>query len=309
MVINHRLMMFSGKGGVGKTTCASAQALSFALAGHKTLIFSTDPAHSLSDMFRQEIGNLPTPIKTVPLLYAMELNAEEILSEFKEAYKEDIISLLVKVTYLDEGDVASLFRLSFPGLDEVMGLKKICDFLEKDHEFTYYVWDTAPTGHTLRLLALPELFDEWVKVFALMQWRYQEVFSRLNRKSQSGQDDDFLFNMKRMIRKVNKHIVDAEKTQIVPVTIPEGLAVEETKRLNKSLLERGIGMRSLIINQVMPDSADCSFCQARQNLQREYIKQLEKAFFGKKIIKIPAWPGEVKGVEDLKKLTEFFERG
>jgi len=300
--------MFSGKGGVGKTTCASAKAVSLASAGSKTLIFSTDPAHSLSDMFEQTIGNSPTPIQSVPHLFAMELNAEEILSEFKDIYKEDIFDLLVNITYLEEEDIASLFHLSFPGLDEVMGLKKIIDFLDKDGAYEYYVWDTAPTGHTLRLLCLPELFDEWVKALALMQLRYQQVIFRLARKNRSA-DDDFLFYIKKMIRQVKKYLIDPTKTQFILVTIPEGLAVEETKRMINTLQQRGISINSLIINQVMLDNTSCSYCLSRQELQKKYIRQLEKFFYGKKIIMVSAWPEEIKGVANLKKITAIFERG
>ena len=175
---NLQFILFGGKGGVGKTTMSAASAIRFS-QDQKTLIFTTDPAPSLADSFGQEIGNEPTAIKSIKNLFAMELDAKKVLKEFKEEYGEDILDILQQGTYLANEETEEMFNLDIPGLDEVMGLKKITDFMESK-EYDLYIVDTAPTGHTLRLLTLPELLDNWIKFLAKTRWRYHYMIKRIS---------------------------------------------------------------------------------------------------------------------------------
>ena len=148
-----KLIMFGGKGGVGKTTCASAAALYLA-KDFKTLILSTDPAHSLADSLGQKLGDEPGEIKGIKNLSALEVNADKALSKFKIEHENEIKKIVENGTNLDSEDIDSVFALPIPGMDEVMGFKAIIDQID-EAKFDKYVVDTAPTGHALRLLTSP----------------------------------------------------------------------------------------------------------------------------------------------------------
>jgi len=179
---NLQFILFGGKGGVGKTTMAAASAIKFArkYPKKKILIFTTDPAPSLADSFDQKLANEPAQIKGFDNLWALEIDASKEIKKFREKYGEDVLDILQKGTYLSEEETEEIFSLDIPGLDEVMGLKKITDFMDSS-DYDLYILDTAPTGHTLRLLALPELLDDWIKTLASLRWKYHYMVHRLSR--------------------------------------------------------------------------------------------------------------------------------
>src|SRR3989338_9605162 len=145
-----KLILFGGKGGVGKTTCAVSTGLYLAM-DFRTLIISTDPAHSISDSLGQSIGDEIKEVKGIKNLSAIEISAEKSLSKFKRRYENQIRKIMDTSTYLDREDIDSIFDLPIPGIDEVMGFKTIVDLIEEG-KFDKYIVDTAPTGHALRLL-------------------------------------------------------------------------------------------------------------------------------------------------------------
>src|SRR3989338_5600679 len=194
-----KLILFGGKGGVGKTTCASSTGLYLA-KDFKTLLISTDPAHSLSDSLGEVVCSEIKEVKGIKNLSALEISAEKALSKFKIKYKEQIRKILGTSTYLDEEDIDSIFDLPIPGIDEVMGFKTIVDLIEEG-KFDKYIVDTAPTGHALRLLTLPELLDDWIKVMAKMRWKYRYMVTRFAGKYKPDSADDFLVEMKKTVNK------------------------------------------------------------------------------------------------------------
>ena len=148
---NPAFIMFGGKGGVGKTSMSAATSLRFAddfakrRVNEKILIFTTDPAPSLADSFGQKIGSEPTAIEGVKNLFAMEIDAKKVLEEFKKEYGEDILDILQQGTYLADEEAEEIFSLDIPGLDEVMGLKKITDFMEsKEYGSTLWIPPDRP---------------------------------------------------------------------------------------------------------------------------------------------------------------------
>src|SRR5512136_956289 len=150
-----RLIMIGGKGGVGKTTCASAIALHFSLQGKKTLIISSDPTPSLSDIFEMEIGDQETPIQSVENLYGIEISSEVVLKKWKDRFGPEIYEVVSSFTSLDYDFVDYIGGA--PGIEEEYMLSYILELVESD-QYDLVVWDTAPAGHTLRLLHLPQLF-------------------------------------------------------------------------------------------------------------------------------------------------------
>lgn len=303
-----QFIMFGGKGGVGKTTMAAAVSVQFAKEyarrkkDDKVLIFTTDPAPSLADSFGQEIGNVPTAIQGAKNLFAMEIDAKKVLEEFKKEYGEDILHILQQGTYLADGEVAEMFSLDIPGLDEVMGLKKITDFMESK-EYGLYIVDTAPTGHTLRLLTLPELLDDWIKFLASLRWKYHVMVQQFAREERVEKADQFLLEMKRTVKNVQELLRDPEKTEFIVVTIPEKMGVQETEDLIQTLEEFRIPSQHIIINNIFPRE-DSDFVNTRRESQEKYIQEIKRKFRRHHITEVTLQPTEIQGLDGLKKLGE-----
>ena len=294
-----KLILFGGKGGVGKTTCASAAAL-FLAEDFKTLIFSTDPAHSLADSLEQKLSDQPEEIKGVKNLSALEVNAEKALSKFKTEHQDEIKKIVETGTNLDAEDIDSIFALPIPGMDEVMGFKAMIDLID-EAKFDKYIVDTAPTGHALRLLTSPKLLDDWVKVMAKMRWKYRYMVERFAGKYEPDKGDDFLLSMKKTVKKIEDLLRDQTRCEFIAVTIPEDMAVLETERLINTLAKHGIRVRQLVINNVL-ESDGCRFCKEKRQEQDKYIKQIKDRMNGLIRTVVHSCPHEVKG---LKALADF----
>jgi len=312
-----KLILFGGKGGVGKTTCALSAGLYLAKDGFKTLVISTDPAHSLSDSLDRKIGDEIKSVESVKNLSVLEINAQKALSEFKVKYENQIEKIFGTSTYLDKEDSDSIFALPIPGIDEVMGLKTIVDLIE-EAEFDKYIVDTAPTGHALRLLTLPGLLNEWIKVLARMRWKYRYMVESFSGKYDPDEGDDFLVEMKRTVKKIEGLLKDQNKCEFIVVTIPEEMAILETERLVNDLNGHEIRVRQLLVNNVLDPSLregkaypaglksrDCCFCRERSDAQKEYIKRIRIKFRALKTVIMPLQPREVKGIEALNNFKQL----
>jgi arsenite-transporting ATPase len=299
---SRRLILFGGKGGVGKTTCASATALYLA-EDFKTLIFSTDPAHSLADSLGQKLSDQPEEIKGVKNLSALEVNAEKALSKFKTEHENEIRKIVETGTNLDAEDIDSVFALPVPGMDEVMGFKTMIDLID-EAKFDKYVVDTAPTGHALRLLTSPKLLDDWVKVMAKMRWKYRYMVERFAGRYDPDEGDDFLLSMKKTVKKIEDLLRDQNRCEFIAVMIPEDMAILETARLITSLGKYGITVKQLLINNVL-ESDGCQFCREKRKEQERYISQIKEEFDGLKTTIIPSRPHEVKGLRALQDFKSY----
>jgi arsenite/tail-anchored protein-transporting ATPase len=297
-----KLILLGGKGGVGKTTCASSIALY--LSEHfKTLLFSTDPAHSLSESLGQKIGDEITEVKGVKNLYALEISAEKAFSIFKSEYGEDIRKILDTSTYLDQEDIDSFLALSIPGIDEVMGFKTIVNLVEEE-KYEKYVVDTAPTGHALRLLSLPKILDEWIKVMAKMRWKYRYMVERFSGTYNPDEADKFILDMKKSVKNIEMLLKNKNRCEFIVVTIPECMVLSETQRLVNTLTTFGIGVRKLIVNNVL-DWRDCEFCKKKRTEQEKYLKEINKKFSNLDTTITPLQPNEVRGLDALNTFKEL----
>lgn len=297
-----KLILFGGKGGVGKTTCASSGGLYLANNNKDTLLISTDPAHSLSDSLGQKIGDKIKKVDGVENLNALEISAEKALSRFKIEYKDELKRLFDTSTYLDEDDIDSILELPIPGIDEVMGFKTIVDLIEEG-KFDKYVVDTAPTGHALRLLTLPELLDDWIKVMAKMRWKYRYMVASFAGKYRTDSADDFLISMKKVVKNIEGLLKDQSRCEFIVVAIPEDMAIKETERLIKSLNQYRMKVKQLIINNVV-ESSDCNFCKERRKMQEKHIKEIRSKFSYLKTTIMPLQSSEIDGIKGLEKFKE-----
>ncbi len=303
-----KLILFGGKGGVGKTTCAATAALYLANNNKNTLLISTDPAHSLSDSVGTEIGDEIRQIKGVKNLSAIEISAEKALSKFKIEYDAELRRLFDTSTYLDKEDIDSILALPIPGIDEVMGFKTIVDLIEEE-KFDKYIIDTAPTGHALRLLTFPELLDDWIKVLAKMRWKYRYMVTSFAGKYKPDSADDFLVSMKKTVKKIEGLLKDQNRCEFIVVTIPEDMAIKETERLIGDLDHYGMKVKQLVINNVIPEQVGCRFCQQRREGQDKYVREIRKRFGDLRITVIPLEPHEVKGIDALRNLGRIVLAG
>ena len=222
------LLLFAGKGGVGKTTLACATALRFARdspAG-EVLLFSTDPAHSLAGCLGAPVG--PAPKRICPGLAALEMDAAAEFRALKQLYSEELQSFLRSL--LPEMDLAfdreameRIVDLSPPGLDEVMALTRVMDLCDQ-HRYRTLVLDSAPTGHLIRLLEMPELVDRWLKVFFGLFLKYKQIF-RLPKVSQR------LVEMSKALKRLRALLADPARCALYGVAILTDMAFEETKDL------------------------------------------------------------------------------
>ncbi len=295
-ILSKQFIFFCGKGGVGKTTCAAATTVKLANAGHKTLLFSTDPAHSIADSLEVFLTNKITKL-SIQNLYCIQIDAPSELKAFIKEYKNEITNFFKNTTYFDNQDIEDILLLTLPGIDELVAIKKIIDFIELDNDFEYLICDTAPTGHALKLLAMPDVINEWIKVLANMQWKYKYMISRIS--DNTVENNELLIILKRMTTKVKKIFKNNDQTIFNVVTVPEAMAIAESKRLIFSLNKMEIKVRNLIINNIIPDNDDCKFCRNYRNSQNIYIEELKQSLANINIISKLRYVSEIKGIDDL----------
>jgi arsenite-transporting ATPase len=297
-----RLILFGGKGGCGKTTCSAATGIYMAERGKKTLVLSTDPQCSLSDSFDQKIGGEATLIKDVKNLYAVEVDTERLLEEWKEQHKEALLDIVEAATYLNRQDLYEFLDLSLPGMDELMALVKLVDLM-KEGEYDLFILDTAPTGHTLRFLELPDKMSNWVKLLMKMRSKTQYIMRRFFGRSIRERADVFLEETMGEIERIKVTFMRPQ-TEFIPVTTLEELAIEETERLVATLKSYGIPVKQIVINGLVPPNPGCPYCTSKIETQRKGLKDVYEKFSSYKIIGMPLFPYEVRGIDALKKFAE-----
>jgi arsenite-transporting ATPase len=301
-----RLIMIGGKGGVGKTTCASAIALHFALQGKKTLIISSDPTPSLSDIFEMEIGDQETPIKNVKNLYGIEVSSEVVLKKWKDRFGPEIYEVVSSFTSVDYDFVDYIGGA--PGIEEEYMLNYILELVESG-QYELVVWDTAPAGHTLRLLHLPQIFLKHLEAATKF---YMNLYSYLEKlketvKLKKGKRSllEIISGWEDLAEKVVNFIRDPQKSEFIIVTIPEALGIKQTERIIKDFDEYQLKINYLIINYVIQE-ADCNFHKVRKEMQENYIKILENHYSKRiQLTEIPLFPHEIKGAERINRVSEI----
>lgn len=309
-----RYRFFGGKGGVGKTTAASATALHLLKKlkpDNSILLFSTDPAHSLSDSLGVKIGNRLVKVaehKGAKLI-AYEMDATLALERFREAHGKVLAEIAERGTLLDEEDINELLNLSLPGLDEVMSLFELSE-LDRKGAYAHIVVDTAPSGHTSRLLRLPEVFTRMVHALDRMGEKHRYMIQHFARRKVVGDEVDlFLQDLTARIQSVRHLLYDPQQTSFTLVTIPEAMSVRETERYLTLLREQGVPVTDLIVNRVEQEHDACVYCRARVKSQRPWLKEIEKLFKDLRLHYVPLQVEEVRGVDQLEKIGKQIWKG
>lgn len=300
---NPEYYFFSGKGGVGKTSIAAATALSFSKIGKKVLIISTDPAHSLSDSFDKNIGG---EIKKLGKnLFAVEIDPQKAMAE----YKERLMPQLEKFEQLKGLGLENTFDMASmsPGIDEVAAFEKFLHYMHSK-EYDVIIFDTAPTGHALRFLSLPQALDSWVGKMIKLRMKFSGIVNMVKKFLPFGEEkkeEDFgvkqLDDMKERIEEAKKILSNPEKTHFWLVSIAEMMSIFETERAIKTLGSYDIKVSGVIVNQLI-EKPGCDFCKSRKKMQDKNLKQVYEKFKNMKIKKIPLFKGEIRGFKSLEKL-------
>ena len=301
-----KLLMIGGKGGVGKTTCSAAIAFHLARSGQKTLLISSDPTPSLSDIFEIEIGPREKQIKGVEHLYGLEINSEVILQRWKERFGPEIHEVLSAFANLDYDFLDYIGGA--PGIEEEYMLHYIVELVEGGR-YDRVVWDTAPAGHTLRLLHLPQLFlnhlEAAARLYMNLYGAFEKIANTVRLKKSKRSILQIIEGWKELSQKILNFIRDGQRTSYVIVTIAEALGVRLTERILKDFDAFNLSVGHLLINHLVQE-ADCAFHRRRQAMQRKYLNQLRDAY-GKRmsLIEIPLQADEVKGIKRIREISNI----
>lgn len=293
-----RVLMFGGKGGVGKTTTSATTALHFAARGRRTLILSSDLTPSLSDIFETSIGPTETPIPGVENLWGLEIDPDEVMRRWKIKFGPEIYQasqVFVDMPYDDLVDYVGMA----PGIQEEFLLDFIVEHV-REGGFDLVVWDTAPAGDTLRLLELPHKFLEHLRVAP-------RIYLGVRDKLQLGKVPflDLIESWRELSADITRFFKDPANAEFILVTIPEALGVYQARRLVGEFAQFGLDIQNLIVNNVIVHP-DGDFMSRRQDMQRPYLALLEDDYGDEMTItRLPLLADEVKGVERLRRLEEL----
>ena len=293
-----RVLMFGGKGGVGKTTTSATTALHFASKGWRTLIISSDLTPSLSDIFETEIGATETEIPAVSNLWGLEIDPDEVMRRWKLKFGPEIYEasqVFVDMPYDDLVDYVGLA----PGIQEEFLLDFILERV-RDGRYDMVVWDTAPAGDTLRLLELPHKFLNHLRTAP-------RVYLGVRDKLQLNKVPflELIDSWRDLSQEITEFFRSPANAEFVLVTIPEALGVYQARRLVGEFAQFGLDIHHLVVNNVIahPDS---EFLVRRQAMQRPYLDLLN-ADYGEQmtITQLPLFAEEMKGVTRLKRLERL----
>lgn len=300
---------------MGKTTWAAILAIESARR-HSTLLVTTDPASSLSAVLKVTVAATPTPLRGAARLHAADLDATRAFERWLAPRRELLATIALRGTYLDEADVARLLRLSLPGIDEVIGLLEITRMARlgppssrrgsggvgADRGFDAVVVDTAPTGHTLRLLAAPALLGRVAGLLDNLQSHHRAVVSALRGSYGEDAADLLIAELQREGEALEAMLRDPGTSELSWVTLPEPMALEETSDAVASLGDAGIPVRRLIVNRIRPVAPrgdSCRWCAARRRFEARALAPVARRFPGLEIVALPELIEEPRGIRAL----------
>jgi arsenite-transporting ATPase len=294
-----KLIMVGGKGGVGKTTCAASIALKIAMEGKRVLVISSDPTPSLSDIFEVPVGDKESRVHDLYGLYGLEVSSEIVLKRWKERFGPEIYEVVSSFATVDYDFVDYIG--SAPGIEEEYMLNFIMELVE-GNAYDVVVWDTAPAGHTLRLLKLPELFlahmEAATKFYMNIYSHFEKLKNTLKLMDSKRTLLEIIASWEALAERIVAFIRNGETVKYLVVTIPEALGVRLTERMIKELEENHLTVENIIINNVIKDE-DCEFHRMRRKMQEQYIRRIQAEYSRKNIILLYLSPYEIKGLERI----------
>jgi arsenite-transporting ATPase len=292
---------FGGKGGVGKTTCAAAEAVALAARGVRVLAVSTDPAHSLGDALGERLSARPRRVS--PGLFAAELDADRALTRWFRQRERAFRVLASRGTYLDDEDVDQLLSQSLPGIDELIGLVELTR-LSAAGDYDRVVVDTAPTGHTLRLLAMPDTLARLARVLGDLQQKHRWMSQSLRGRYVPDSSDAVVDGLERQAEELRTLLRDPARCAFRWVMLPEELALREAVDGTEGLARLGARVGELVVNRLTPAPASrCALCAGRRAEEARVLGAARKTFAGIPLRLVPGVEEEPRGFAALRRLS------
>jgi len=312
-----RVLFFIGKGGVGKTTGSAAVAVTLSKKGYKTLIVSIDPAHNLGDVFEVKLNDKPKQI--AGNLYAMELDMEKLIKAYLKHLEENLKHMYRYLTVINLEKYFEVLSFS-PGIEEYATLEAIREILQRGDEWDVIVFDTPPTGLTLRVLALPEIALIWTEKLIEIRKKILEkrraieniqgerkfVIEGEEYKLPSREEEDpVMKELKRYeaeIAFVREVITNPKKTSVIAVMNPEMLPLYETERAYEALRKFKIPFNMMVVNKVIELEEEVPRIRVKMEAQRKVLGEIGEKFKGIDIVTVPMFEEEPRGLEWLEKV-------
>lgn len=305
-VLEKKIIFVGGKGGVGKSTSAAAIAWKTAEEGNHTLLISTDPAHNLGDIFDKSIGGSIT--KITENLSALEIDPAVETDKYIKGVKENIKNV-VHSSMMEEVHRQLDTAKSSPGADEAALFDKLISIiLEESDYYDKIIFDTAPTGHTIRLLSLPELMGVWIEGMLKKRQKTNENYTQLLNDGDPVEDPiyDVLKERQERFSRAREILLDGSLTGFVFVLNPERLPIEETKKAIELLDQYHLHVRTLIVNKILPDDADGDFLIKRREHEQQYMEMIKKEFQKQEKIYVPLFPHDIIKQEHLETISQYY---
>ena len=305
-----RWIFVGGKGGVGKTTTSCSLAIQLAKVRRSVLLISTDPAHNLSDAFNQKFGKEARLINGFENLSAMEIDPNGSIQDLLAGQGDDAPA---------GGDLGGMggmmqdLAFAIPGIDEAMSFAEVLKQV-KSLSYETIIFDTAPTGHTLRFLQFPSVLEKALAKVSQLSTQYGPLlngFLGSNGALPNGQNLNEMMEkleaLRETISEVNTQFKDEALTTFVCVCIPEFLSLYETERMIQELASYNIDTHTIVVNQLLfpRPGSDCEQCNARRRMQKKYLDQIEELYDEFNVVKVPLLVEEVRGKEKLEKFSEM----
>ncbi len=298
-----RVILFTGKGGVGKTTLSAATALLCARRGYKTLVISTDAAHSLSDAFEISLNN--TPKEIFPNLFGQEIDALEQIEKRWGEIKDYLIAF-----FSSQGiDSVEAEELSvFPGMEELFSLMEIRNYY-RNNKFDVVIVDCAPTGDTLRLLSAPEITDWYLKhIFPIGRTAAKAVRPVASRVLPFPFPEDSVFeaikNVSLQLAEMKEILENGEKTTIRLIVNPEKMVIKETQRAYMFFNLFGYSVDLILVNRLLPSEIKDAYFERWKELHQEYLQMIEEIFSPLPIVTLPLYQKEIVGLPSLEMVAK-----
>ncbi|KAL4795519.1 ATPase get3 [Aspergillus venezuelensis] len=305
-----RWIFVGGKGGVGKTTTSCSLAIQLAKARKSVLLISTDPAHNLSDAFGQKFGKEARLVDGYTNLSAMEVDPNGSIQDLLangEGQGDD------PMAGLGVGNMMQDLAFSIPGVDEAMSFAEVLKQV-KSLSYEVIVFDTAPTGHTLRFLQFPTVLEKALAKLSQLSSQFGPMLNSIlgaRGGLPGGQNLDELLqkmeSLRETIGEVNTQFKNPDMTTFVCVCIAEFLSLYETERMIQELTSYQIDTHSIVVNQLLfpKQGSDCEQCNARRKMQKKYLEQIEELYEDFNVVRMPLLVEEVRGKEKLEKFSDM----